>query len=91
MGSLGQVYFHCSNTEGVLVDRCGKSVVDLTEAIEEATNFVRSCLAAPSLADWRDWVLHVSDEAGEEIFVLSFAPCLASPTDGSRSNLTPVG
>jgi hypothetical protein len=77
--SLGQVYFHCSNTEGVLVDRYGTSVVDLIEAIEEATNRVRSRVAAPSLMDWRGWVLHVSDEAGEEIFALPFASLLGKP------------
>jgi len=77
--SLGQVYFHCSNAEGVLVDRFGTSVVGLMEAIEEATNLVRSRVAAPTLVDWRDWVLHVSDEAGEEIFVLPFACVLGKP------------
>ena len=76
---MGQVYFHCSNTERVLVDRRGVSVVDLMEAIEEATNLVRLRLAEPSLEDWRDWVLHVSDEVGEEIFVLPFASVLGKP------------
>jgi hypothetical protein len=74
--SLGQVYFHCSNTERVLVDRCGMSVVDLMEAIEEATNLIRLRIAEPSLQDWRDWTLHVSDEAGEEIFALPFTSVL---------------
>ena len=73
---MTQVYFHCSNTQGVLVDRRGTSVVDLMEAIEAATNVVRSRVAEPSLIDWRDWTLHVSDEAGEEIFVLPFASVL---------------
>jgi hypothetical protein len=74
--SLGQVYFHCSNTQGVLVDQCGTSVADLMEAIEAATNLIRSRITAPNLIDWRDWTLHVSDEAGEEIFVLPFASVL---------------
>ncbi len=77
--SLGQVFFHCSNTEGVLVDQRGATVVDLMEAIEKATNLVRSRIATPSLVDWRDWVLHVSDEAGEEIFALPFASVLGKP------------
>ena len=76
---MSQVYFHCSNTDGVLVDRRGTSVVDLMEAIEEATNLVRSQIAEPNLVDWRDWVLHVSDEAGEEIVVLPFASVLGKP------------
>jgi hypothetical protein len=77
--SLGQVYFHCSNTERVLIDRCGMPVVDLAEAIEEATNLIRLRVAEPCLEDWRDWVLHVSDETGEEIFVLPFASVLGKP------------
>ena len=76
---MSQVYLHCSNTDGVLVDRCGTSVVDLMQAIEAATNLVRSRLAEPSLVDWRDWVVHVSDEAGEEIFALPFAAVLGKP------------
>ena len=76
---MSQVYFHCSNMERVLVDRCGMSVFDLMEAIEEATNLVRLRLAEPNLVDWRDWVLHVSDEAGEEIFVLPFASVIGKP------------
>ncbi|MBR0933021.1 DUF6894 family protein [Bradyrhizobium jicamae] len=70
---MTQVYFHCSNTRGVLMDRRGSSVAGLTEACEAATRMVRSLVATVSLEDWRDWVLHVSDEAGEEIFVLPFA------------------
>ena len=77
--SLGQVYFHCSNTDGVLVDPCGATVIDLMEAIEAATNVVRARIASPSLVDWRDWVLHVSDEAGEEIFELPFVSVIGKP------------
>lgn len=73
---MTQVYFHCSNTKGVLVDQCGTSVADLMEAIEEASNRVRSRVAEPNLVDWRDWVVHISDEAGDEIFALPFASVL---------------
>jgi hypothetical protein len=71
--TVAQVYFHCSHTEGVLIDRRGTTVADLIEAREQAEIVVRSLLAAPSLEDWRGWVLHVSDPAGEEIFLLPFA------------------
>jgi hypothetical protein len=77
--SLGQVYFHCSNAKGVLVDRCGAAVADLMEAIETATTVVRHHVAQPSLMDWRDWILHISDDAGEEIFALPFASVLGKP------------
>jgi hypothetical protein len=40
---------------------------------------VRSLLMAPSAEDWRDWVLHVSDDIGEEIFCLPFASLLGKP------------
>ena len=70
---MAQVYFHCSHTQGVLIDRRGATVADLVEAREHAENVVQSLLAAPSLEDWRDWVLHVSDGTGEEIFLLPFS------------------
>ena len=76
---MDKVYFHCSNARGLLIDRCGTSVSDLIEACEKATSKVRSLIAAASLEDWRDWALHVSDEAGDEIFVLPFAVVLGKP------------
>ena len=76
---MAKVYFHYSNARGLLIDRCGTSVSDLIEACEKATSMVRSLIAAASLEDWRDWALHVSDEAGDEIFVLPFAFVLGKP------------
>ena len=76
---MAQFYFHCSNTQAVLMDRRGTSVSDLIEACEEATSRVRSLIASASLEDWRDWALHVSDEDGDEIFVLPFASLLGKP------------
>lgn len=76
---MTQVYFHCSHAQGVLIDRRGATVADLIEAREQATNVVRSLMAAPSLEDWRGWILHVSDDAGEEIFLLPFASLLGKP------------
>ena len=76
---MAQVFFHCSNTEGVWVDRRGAAVGNLTEAREQAALVVRSLLMAPSAEDWRDWVLHVSDELGEEIFAMPFASMLGKP------------
>ena len=73
---MAQVYFHCSNTQEVLVDRRGAAIGDLTEACEHADAVVRSLIMAPSLEDWRDWVLHVSDDEGDEIFNVPFASVL---------------
>lgn len=76
---MTQVYLHCANTRGVLMDRRGTAVADLTEACDAATCAVRSMVSTISLEDWRDWTMHVSDEAGEEIFVLPFAFALGQP------------
>ena len=70
---MTQVYFHCSNTKEVLIDRCGTVVDDLSEARHHAARVVRSLTAARSLEHWRGWVLHVNDNLGEELFVVPFA------------------
>ena len=77
--TMAQVYFHCSHTRGVLMDRRGSSVASLTEACEAATDMMRSLVATVSLEDWRDWAVHVSDESGDEIVVLSFASVVGKP------------
>ena len=76
---MTQVFFHCSNARGVLMDRRGTSVAGLSEACEAATRMVRSLVATTTLEDWRDWALHVSDDAGDEIFILPFAFAIGKP------------
>lgn len=76
---MAQVYFHYSNPRGALIDRRGADVDDLAEARDCATRFVQSLITAPSTEDWRNWILHVSDEQGEEIFVVPFAFVLGKP------------
>ena len=76
---MTQVYFHCSNTKQVLVDRRGAVVDDLAEARDHATGVVRSFTNDRSLEDWRDWVLHVSDDQGDELFVVPFTFVLGKP------------
>ena len=76
---MTQVFFHCSNTEGALIDQCGATVRNLAEAHDYAAIVVRSFITAPSTEDWRNWVLHVSDELGDEIFVMPFASMLGKP------------
>lgn len=71
-----QVYFHCSNTRGVLIDGTGAAIRDMTDARDHAACVVRSLIMAANTEDWRDWVLHVSDDLGEEIFVMPFASLL---------------
>ena len=76
---MTQVYFHCSNTKNVFVDRRGAMVDDLAEARDHATSVVQSLTKTSSLEDWRDWALHVSDDQGDELFVVPFAFVLGKP------------
>jgi sirohydrochlorin ferrochelatase len=76
---MTQVYFHCSNTKKVFVDRRGTTVNDLAEARDHATRVVQSLTSERSLEDWRDWILHVSDDQGDELFVVPFTFVLGEP------------
>jgi hypothetical protein len=76
---MTQLYFHCSNTTKVFVDRRGAVVEDLAEARDCAARVVQSFTNERSLEDWRDWVLHVSDDQGDELFLVPFAFVLGKP------------
>ena len=76
---MTQVYFHRSNTKKVFADRRGAVVDDLAEAHDHATRVVQSLTNELSLEDWRDWVLHVSDDQGDELFVVLFTFVLGEP------------
>jgi hypothetical protein len=73
---MAQVFFHCSNDTGVWIDRRLAPADELAEALRQAPNVVRSLVMAPSSEDWRDWVLHASDDLGEEIFAVPFTSVL---------------
>lgn len=73
---MGQVYFHCSNAQKVVWDRRGTLVHDLPELREHAIRVIQSLIAAPTLEDWRNWILHVSDDLGEELFAIPFSSVL---------------
>jgi hypothetical protein len=76
---MAQVYFHYSNPQGALIDHCGVDVSDLDEARGHAARIVHTLVTAPSLEDWRNWALHISDDLGDEMFVLPFAFVLGRP------------
>lgn len=76
---MTQVYFHCSNRKKIFVDRCGAAVDDLAEARDHATHVVQSFTDERSLEHLRDWVLHVRDEGGDELFVVPFTFVLGEP------------
>jgi hypothetical protein len=71
--NVTHVYFHCSSDRGILIDQYGAAVDNLVEARDHAARVVRSLIMARSANDCRDWVLHVNDDAGVEIFVVPFA------------------
>ncbi|MGC2776994.1 MAG: hypothetical protein WA418_15310 [Bradyrhizobium sp.] len=73
---MAQVFFHCSNDDEFLIDRHGTAVVDLTEARDHAARVVHALISAESSEDWREWVLHISDDLGEEIFTMPFSSML---------------
>ncbi|MCP3380713.1 MULTISPECIES: DUF6894 family protein [unclassified Bradyrhizobium] len=74
-----QVYFHCSNTDGTLIDRNGAAVSSLTEARDRAAQIMHSMIQTPGAEDWRDWVIHVSGSDGEDLFDLPFTAMLGKP------------
>ena len=76
---MTHVYFHCSSANEVLVDSSGSTFEDLAEARDHATSVARSLIMERGPEDWRDWVVHVNDDLGEEIFVVPFAFLLGKP------------
>lgn len=76
---MAQVYFHCSNSREVRVDQFGAAVSDLAEARDYAACVVRSLIMEQSAEDWRDWVVHVSDDFDDEIFAVPFSSVLGKP------------
>ena len=76
---MAQVYFHCSSSREIRVDESGVVASDLAEARDYAACVVRSLIMENSAQDWRDWVVHVSDDFDEEIFEVSFSSVLGKP------------
>lgn len=73
---MTEVYFHYSNAKGALLDRRAAVVADLADARAYAELVVRSLVMRPGPEDWRGWVLHISDDLGDEILTLAFASVL---------------
>ena len=46
---------------------------------ESSQRVVESLTCERSLDDWRDWVLHVSDDRGDELFIVPFTFVLDKP------------
>ena len=76
---MAQVYFHCASGQGTLISRQGLEMSDLAEAYDHAVSLVRVLVTLPTLEDWRDWAIRVSDDLDQEVFVVSFASVLGKP------------
>jgi hypothetical protein len=73
---MPEVYFHWSDADHVLIDSRGAAMNDFSEACAHADRLVRSLVMTPNTEDWRDWALCVTDEFGDEIFVVPVASAL---------------
>jgi hypothetical protein len=76
---MTELYFQYCNAKGALVDRRTAAVTDLAEARAYAELVVRSLIMRAGPEDWRGWVLHVSDDLGDERLALPFASVLGKP------------
>lgn len=70
---MTRVCFRCSDNEQMLPNRCETQADDLVDTREQAAMVIQTLLASPGPEDWRSWVLHVSDDLGEEILTLPFS------------------
>ena len=76
---MTHVFFHCASSERVLLDHDGSEVEDLVEAHERAKAIVHQFVSSQTPDDWRAWTMHVSDENGEDIFLMPFSYVLGRP------------
>jgi hypothetical protein len=76
---MAQIYFHYSTSETVVVDPRANTAEDFFDLHDQATRNVRALITAPCPEDWRDWVLHVSDGNGDELFTMPFSSLLGRP------------
>ena len=76
---MAQLYFHCSNSQTMLVDQRGTTVRDLIEARDHAASVVWSLAMLRGPQDWRDWSC-----MSATISTKRFLPCPLLPSSASR-------
>jgi Domain of unknown function (DUF6894) len=76
---MAQVLFHYSTPNGIVRNRHWAEVEDLLELREYAAAYIQKFISVPSLEDWRNWILHISDELDEELFSVPFSLFLSKP------------
>jgi hypothetical protein len=79
---MAQVYFHCSSTESVLLDRRGSEVENLMEARERAVAVVQRFISSPGPQDWREWILHSAIQKAKRYSWCRSPRCLARRISG---------
>lgn len=72
---MSAVFFHCSDDTHVILDRIG-AAMDFSEVRVHAEQLARSFVMTPSVEDWRNWAVYVTDDIGTEIFELPFTAVL---------------
>jgi hypothetical protein len=77
--TMTHVFYHCSNSDELYLDKRGTEVEDLVEAHQRAAQVVREFINSHGPYDWRTWTLHVSDENGDELFLMPFSYMLGKP------------
>ena len=70
---MTEIQFHCSSNGRHLPQRQIVAIDHLSEARDHAARIVQTLMRTPGLEDWRTWILHVSDELGDELFIVPFA------------------
>lgn len=70
---MARVCFRCSDNERMLPDRCETQADDLADVRAQAAMVMQTLISSPGPEDWRAWVLHVSDDLGEEILAVPFS------------------
>jgi len=74
---MTDVYFHCTDDDHLLMAEHAVAIGGgLFEAFEHADRLVRAYVNTVGPEDWRGWVLHATDELGEELFTVPFASIL---------------
>src|SRR5882724_11460068 len=82
--NMAQLYFHCSNSQDVLVDQRGTAIRVLAEARDHAACVVRSLITARGPEDGA-----TGPCTSATISMTRFLPCRSPPCSASRTERSP--
>jgi hypothetical protein len=74
---MHRVYFHCTGPSAVVVDQLGTVAENFRDVQARAAAIVTALMADSVSQDWRDWMVHVSDEDGDDMFTMPFSSVMA--------------